>query len=209
MNSMNDQNSNAGMPEAPQQPAYTPDAAQQPTYTPEAAPAATKTSILKKKWFLPVIIGAVVVLAVVLWLLIAKPFHECTGTWYTETAPTVTKTGTEYRVCTICGESVTREIPAIGVEKVHSLLKGTWVSEDDKFDTIYLYDKFDNGKFHSAIKLTDGSDILPTDGTYTITDTRITLIENDGDTYSYYTFVIKENSIELTSYDGTKWVKKK
>ena len=45
-----------------------------------------------------------------------KGAHTWPTEWTVETPATATHGGTEYRVCTVCGEKQTRTIPAIGVE---------------------------------------------------------------------------------------------
>ena len=129
--------------------------------------------------------------------------HECSfGEWTTVIEPTVTKVGQSKRTCK-CGESETKDIPAIGISTVKNSLKGKW-----KCDAEYVYVRFTGDRFVAGL-LVGGkeSDLLKYTGTYSITDTTITLTEDSGNTFDVMTFTITDSVIEFRSSSGGLYTK--
>ena len=76
------------------------------------------------------------------------------------------------------------------------MLKSFWI-----FSFIYI--KFSGDTFVAGLLvLGEESDLLQYNGTYSITDTAITLKENNGSTFDVMTFTIKDSGIEFCSSEG-------
>lgn len=130
-------------------------------------------------------------------------FHKCEfGAWETVSEATIFDSGLQQRTCE-CGETEEQEIPALGLDKAHELLKGTWYEQADKVPTAYI--EFDNGKFTGGFYISEAYPFVK-DGTYTITEEMITCTQPNGGTWDRYKYEIKNGEILLKDYsDGISY----
>ena len=129
--------------------------------------------------------------------------HECTfGEWATVTEPTVTKAGLAKRVCE-CGESETKNLPEIGISTVKKRLQGSWQNYEKHIYIKFNGDRFISGNYVGGVEI----DLLNFTGTYTISDTKITLTEDDGSTFTVIGLTISGSEIKLSDSEGNSYLK--
>ena len=103
------------------------------------------------------------------------------------------------KMCQKCGETDGMSIK--------EMLLGEW-KEEGASSNSYVGICFTNDGFTSDVVLNgEASGIFPDEGTVTVSDDTIQLINDDGSGYTYFTYIIDENGISLTGKDGEKWTK--
>lgn len=103
------------------------------------------------------------------------------------------------KICSGCGEQTGLSIK--------EMLLGEWCESGSS--NIYLGVWFTNDGFTADIVMNGSASngAFATEGTVEVSGNKITLFQTNGKTYIYYTYVIHEDTIALTDYEGKTWVK--
>ena len=135
-------------------------------------------------------------------LCLASCGHEHSyGEWTVDEYPTYSQNGSKSRTCSDCGEEETKTIEAYGNEGVYEYLNGYW-KEKDTDGMWYIY--FEDSRFTATF---EGLSFLGAEGTVEISEDKIVLKEDDGQTYIYFTYSIANDTIALIDYEFNLWEK--
>ena len=135
--------------------------------------------------------------------------HEW-GNWESEyeSKATYSKNGTEKRICASCGEEEIRTIPALGDAGVQKYLNGHWREKGSSKEDFLIDILFENNRFTAKVYMSGREySYMGGSGNVVIDEDKITLKNDDGSTYIYFTYEIGNDTIVMIDYDLNVWEK--
>ena len=154
---------------------------------------------------------SIVVLICLLTLSFVSCGHEHEwGDWESEyeNKATYSKNGTEKRVCNSCGEEETRTVLALGDVGVQKYLDGHWREKGASKDDFLIDILFEGNRFTAKVYMS-GIEVsyMGGSGAVVIDENQVTLKNDDGSTYIYFTYEIGNNTIVMLDYEFSVWEK--
>lgn len=152
---------------------------------------------------------SIVVLICMLTIGFASCGHEHEwGNWTSDydTKATYSRSGIEKRICNSCGKEEQRDVPALGDAGVQEYLNGHWRERGATKDDFLIDILFDGGRFTAKV-YSDGDELdwFGGSGDVIIDEDRVTLMNDDGSTYIYFTYEIGNGSIVMLDYKASPW----
>ena len=135
--------------------------------------------------------------------------HEW-GNWESryESKATYSKNGIEKRICNSCGEKEQRDVPALGDAGVQNYLNGHWRKKGASKDDFLIDILFDGERFTAKVYMSGKEySYMGGSGKVIIDENKVTLKNDDGSTYIYFTYEIGNDTIVMIDYDISLWEK--
>ena len=135
--------------------------------------------------------------------------HEW-GNWESEyeSKATYSKNGIERRICNSCGEEEQRDVPALGDAGVQKYLNGHWREKGASKDDFLIDILFDGERFTAKVYMSGKEySYMGGSGKVIIDEDRVTLKNDDGSTYIYFTYEIGNDTIVMIDYEISVWEK--